>query len=143
MKIPELRIEKVCASPEGRLSDQARGTILAHLRRYPGVPLDVLIRQHKEQRSLDQNAYLHAVPFPVIAEHVGDSIDGVKLDLMGECFGWRESMSGHLIPVKPHTSHMTVEECTFFIEWLIPFAAQKFNMRIPLPSEWTPQEGVA
>lgn len=56
MKIPELRLEKVCASPEGRLSDQARGTILAHLRRYPGVPLDVLIRQHKSKRSNAQNA---------------------------------------------------------------------------------------
>ena len=44
-------------------------------------------------------------------------------------------MSGHLIPVKPHTSSMTVEESKFFVDWLIPCAAQKFGLQIPLPDE--------
>lgn len=101
-------------------------------------PVVVRVEQPKTKRSLDQNAYLHAVPFPIIAEYVGCSVEDIKYDLMGEKWGWKESplRANHMIPVKPSTSAMTVEECTEFIEWLIPFAAQKFGCVIPLPSEW-------
>ena|SRR5689334_3393541 len=133
-----LLLTDIESSSEGHIADVYRGRILAALRQAHefGWRCDIEIRKHRSQRSLEQNAYLHAVPFPIIAEHVGDSIEGVKLDLMGECFGWKESgMSGHLYPVKPHTSSLTVDECTFFIEWLIAFAAQKFGLQIPFPNE--------
>jgi len=32
--------------------------------------------------------------------------------------GWKPSKLGHEIPVKAHTSEMTTEECSTFIEWL-------------------------
>jgi hypothetical protein len=109
---------------------------LRHMK--PGRKI-VRISEPKTKRSLDQNAYLHAVPFPLIAAEVGDSIEGVKYDLMGEKWGWKPSALDptRMVPVKPSTSSMTVEECTEFIEWLIPFAAQKLNCVIPLPNEYT------
>ncbi len=91
-----------------------------------------------EKRSLDQNAYLHAVPFPMIASHLGDSVEGVKYDLMGEKWGWKPSPfdPSRMVPVQPSTSKMTVEQCSEFIDWLIPFAAQKFGLSIPYPDEY-------
>lgn len=101
-------------------------------------PFDVIIKPHQDQRSLDQNAYLHGEPFPKLAEHFSCSVEQVKHDLMGECFGWVESKitPGRLVPFMPRTSQMTVKQCTFFIDWLIPWALVEHGVEIFLPDEW-------
>ena len=100
----------------------------------PIGPVIVTAQVPKTQRSLDQNAYLHAGPFPILAKELGYSIPEVKLVLMGECWGWH-MVGGHELPMKPSTSEMTVEECTFFIDWLLPWAAEFHGIRLPLPDE--------
>lgn len=102
-----------------------------------GKDVEIIVRKVRTKRSIDQNKYLHAVPFPILALHLGDSIEGVKFDLMGEKWGWTTTKHGNHIPVKPHTSEMTVEECTEFIDWLIPWAMTKHGVTIPLPNEVT------
>lgn len=98
----------------------------------------IQIDEFKPQRTPDQNAYLHAEPFPKLAKHFGVSVEQVKHDLMGECFGWVESKiaRGRMVPFMPHTSQMTVEQCTFFIDWLLPWASQEHGVEIMLPDEW-------
>lgn len=95
------------------------------------------VRPAEKNRSLAQNAYLHAAVFPVIAEHVGCSVEDIKYDLMGEKWGWKESALDvrRMVPVKPSTSSMTVAECKEFIDWIIPFALDKFGIELLLPSE--------
>lgn len=108
----------------------------ATLKRLAGQRVEVVIRKPKSKRSLDMNAYWHKWPFRLIADEVGDSIEGVKYDLMGEFFGWVPGpVSGKLIPAKVHTSDMTKEESARFVDWLIPFGLQKFGVVIPLPGE--------
>ena len=108
---------------------------LAYFKRLAGERVEVIVRKARTQRSIDQNKYLHAVPFPILALHFGDSVEGVKFDLMGEKWGWTTTKQGHHIPVKGHTSQMTVEECTEFIDWLIPWAMTEHGVAIPLPNE--------
>jgi hypothetical protein len=105
-----------------------------YLRTLAGEHVEVIVRKPREQRSEDQNAYLHAVPFPLIADHTGYSIEEVKLVLMGECWGWHQ-VAGHDIPIKPHTSDMTTEECSYFIEWLPPWSLSNLGVQIPLPGD--------
>jgi hypothetical protein len=105
-----------------------------YLHTLKGELVEVIVRKVRTQRSADQNAYLHAVPFPLIAEHTGYSIEEVKLVLMGECWGWHQ-VAGHEIPIKAHTADMTTEECTYFIEWLPPWALANLGCLIPLPGE--------
>lgn len=138
VKGPLLLLSAVQANPEGHLDDVQLGRILATLRRYPNVPLDVLIREHQEQRSLDQNSYMHAEPFPKVAGFMGGTIEEAKYTLMGECWGWKFSpLAGREVPVKPSTSSMTVKECTYFIEWMPPWAFEHCNgLTILLPNEW-------
>lgn len=127
-----------CVSDAVRLVLDENERLLRHayLKALVGRRVDVIVRKERVKRSLDMNAYLHGVPFPLIAEHVGDSIEGVKLDLMGECFGWKKSSTtGRDVPNKPRTSEMTVEESAFFVDWLIPWAAQTLGVLIPLPKE--------
>lgn len=103
----------------------------------PG-PVVVRVEQPASKRSLDQNAYLHAVPFPILADYFGCSVEDVKYDLMGEKWGWKESAvdPNRMVPVKPSTSSMTRDECSEFIEWLCAWSMTKFNVAIPLPSEY-------
>lgn len=101
-----------------------------------GKALKLTVAEPPDQRSLDQNAYIHAVPIPMLAKQIGYTIPEMKLVLMGECFGWRlDEKSGHEIPLKPSTKAMTKDECTYFIEWVIPWAAMHHDMEIPLPNE--------
>lgn len=127
---------------DGHMSDTTRPQIRAALKRFAGTAVTISIEPYKEQRSKDQNAYIHAVPVTLLAEFLGYTIPEMKLILMGECFGWKlESISGKEIPVKPATSSMTIEECQYFIDWVIPWAAMKFTdskgnaFQIPLPNE--------
>ena len=125
-------------TPAGHLALAPEEQIRRHhyLRFLAGHDVELVVRKRRTQRSLDQNAYLHAVPIPILAEHFGNTIPEMKYALMGECWGWkREPATGHEIPVKPHTSAMTVEECTYFIDWLIPWAMTQHGVAIPLPNE--------
>lgn len=108
----------------------------AHLRSLIGREVEIVVRKKRTQRSDDQNAYLHAVPFALIAEYTGHSIEEVKVLLMGECWGW-QVVQGRQIPVKPSTSSMTTEECSYFIEWLPPWALDHLGLDIPLPEKAT------
>lgn len=117
------------------LSAAEREQRRTYLRGLAGKTVEVIVRKVRTKRSLDMNAYLHAVPFPILAEHFGDDIEGVKFDVMGECWGWRSTKGGQRIPVKGHTSDMTVEESTYFVDWLIPWALVNHGVVIPLPNE--------
>ena len=105
-----------------------------YLRFLAGKTVEIVIRRPHVQRSRDQNAYIHAVPIPILAAEFGYTIPEMKFVLMGACFGWK-TVAGHEMPIKAHTSEMTVEECTQFIEWIVPWAMVNHGITIPLPHE--------
>lgn len=97
----------------------------------------VTVEPYRRKRSLDQNAYLHAVPLKLICDHTGHSLDDMKEYLCGEAFGWKQiEFKNRTIsrPVKT-TSELNVEEFSWFIEWVIAWASSTLNLRVPLPSE--------
>lgn len=108
-----------------------------HLRSLRGQYVEIIARKRRSKRSLDQNAYWHAVPFPLLAEALGyDSIEELKFDLMGEKWGWLETKAGNRVPVKAHTSQLTTAEGAEFTDWLIRFGATlPTPCIIPLPNE--------
>jgi hypothetical protein len=105
-----------------------------------GAQLVVSVEPHepgKRKRTLKQNAFWHAEPFFKLAQAWGESVARAKLICMGEFWGWEPcKVTGHMLPVKAHTSDMTVEEGTTFLDWLIPWAAEEHNVEIRLPDEW-------
>lgn len=105
-----------------------------YLRFLKGQRVEVVIRKARSQRSLDQNAYFHGVPVPLLAAEWGEDVETTKLLILGECFGWKET-HGSRLPLKPHTSKLTVEEFSHLIEWLPPWAMVNFGVSIPLPHE--------
>ena len=87
-------------------------------------------------RTSRQNAYWHAEPFLKLATAWGESVERAKLIAMGEFWGCEQcGKSSVVLPVKVHTSQMTVAEGTAFLDWLIPWAAEQ-GIEILLPDEW-------
>ncbi len=115
------------------LLDQAG--YIRHKRTLAGQPIELVLRRKRIKRSLDQNAFLHAAVFPLVAEHIGGSIADTKLIMMGEKWGWH-TVRGKELPVKPHTSEMTTAEASEFIDWAPMWAATELDgLFVPLPHE--------
>lgn len=123
--------------PDGRfeLAAHELGLRRAYFKSLAGQSVEITVRKERTQRTLDQNAYLHAVPFPLLAEYWGEDIETTKLLVLGECWGWRETSGGNRLPIKPSTSRLTVDESTHLIEWLPPWSMTNFGVAIPLPNE--------
>lgn len=86
------------------------------------------------KRTLAMNRYWHAEPFLKLAAGWGCSVADAKLVAMGSFWGWKV-VQGKEVPVRSHTSEMTVKEGNVFLEWLVPFAAEQ-GIEILLPNEW-------
>lgn len=99
--------------------------------------VEIVVRRARRRRSEKQNAYWHAVPFPLLADALGySSLEELKFDLLGECFGWVETKGGRPYPRIMHTSDLTTEEGSHFTEWLVRFGALLPSpVLIPLPDE--------
>jgi hypothetical protein len=102
-----------------------------HLRSLAGQYVEIVARKRRTKRSLDQNAYIH-VAATLASEHTGYTLAEVKLIWMGECWGWH-TVAGHELPVKPHTSDMTVDEASYFIDWVGPWSLEHMGVEIPPP----------
>ncbi len=99
--------------------------------------MEVVIRLQPRQRTLDQSAYLHAVPFRLIHEETGHSVDEVKRLCLAAKFGTRAlDERGWPIPMIEHTSSLDVAQGSDLIEFIPPYAMHEFNgLEIPLPGE--------
>lgn len=124
-------------SSEGRfeLAEQERGLRQAYFKSLTGQNVEIVVRKERTKRTIDQNAYVHAVPFPLFAEYWGEDISTTKLLLLGEKFVWREFADGKRIPLKPSTSDLTTDEMSAFIEWMPHWGMTSFGLQIPLPHE--------
>ena len=121
---------------QGKLTLDDLGRFYRRLRNLSGERVELIVRKARSKRTLDQNAYLHSVVFPLVAAATGYTMPETKLVMMGECFGWMFSkLAGREIPVKASTAGMTVKENSYFIEWAPPWALEHLGVQIPLPNE--------
>jgi hypothetical protein len=116
---------------------EAPGELMAYIRRhFKGQHFALTLDAVRRKRSVMQNAYLHAEPFPKLAKAWGESIARTKLICMGEFWGYEPcKVTRQFLPVKVHTSDMTVEECTLFIDWLVPWALMEHGVDVAPPRE--------
>ena len=88
-------------------------------------------------RSLEQNAFLHAVPLRIICDHTGHDIDEIKEYLLIEAFGSQEKeVLGRRIvrPIK-RSSELTTQEFSWFLDWIEHWAIETVGLVIPRPNE--------
>lgn len=103
-----------------------------------GRRVDWILRRQPRPGSLNQDRYLHAVAYELIAAHTGHSIAEVKRLCLAARFGALGVDENRWpIPVIEHTSSLSIEEKTSLIEFLPAWALDTFegDVEIPLPRE--------
>ena len=99
----------------------------------------VVIKARTSKRSLDQNAYVWGVAYPIIAESLGYDLhehEDLHYALVAKCFGEHfDKRVGAMVPNK-RSSKMTTAEFSTYMEWLVRFAATDLGgIVVPLPGE--------
>lgn len=125
----------VTVDEAGHLPEAIRVRIAAVLNGFKGKTVNVEIARHREQRSLDQNAYWHAVPVDLLAERCGYTHDQMHYALLGEWGGYIDGPSGQPVPRIASSSKLTTEEFSKLIEWVLTWGPSEMGVVIPAPSE--------
>jgi hypothetical protein len=117
---------------KGKVSVKDPEKRLRYIQSLPDGEYEEVIRKKQSVRSLQQNAYLHAVIFQMIADHTGDSMEDVKSALKIMFLSYT-TKSG-LRAVK-ETSRLNTKQLEEFNEKCRIWAAEFLGMYIPLPNE--------
>lgn len=138
----------------GRVQFDAPQAVLAYCRtKFAGQRIDVEFAPRKSKRSLRANAALHAGLFEwaayrqLVGEAAKQFVEDAKDDLLKMCFGVvvRQSpLTGEVVTrlVKPHTSHLTVEDFTELFDVALVEAAKDGHVW-RLPEEFTKERRTA
>jgi len=89
---------------------------------FAGHEVTIEVYKRRSKRSLKQNAFLHAAIEPW-ATHIGETVTGLKIMLLGEVFGWT-TIHGHAVPTKDHTSELNTEEFSDVMAYAMQAAAE-------------------
>lgn len=132
-------IFKVLVTPQAKVlfRESERAKRQQWLEMLAGHECDVVIRRPPQQRTLDQSRYLHAVPFRLIHELTGHTVDDVKRFCLAAKFGTRGiDERGWPVPIIEHTSSLEIGQAADLIDFLPPYAIEEFNgLEIPMPGE--------
>lgn len=111
----------------------------SYLRTLRNKRVVVTIREKGTQRSLDQNAWIWGVAYPLLAETFGYDADEIEDLHYGLLEKWAGTHFDHrmrvMVPNK-RSSKLTTKEFSDYMEWLVRFGA-KSGVTIPLPDEAT------
>jgi hypothetical protein len=119
------------------LSPEHPEDVRKFLRTLEGERLSFWIEKFIEQRTLRQIRGFHAMLAPW-AKDRGHTVEDLKSDLMGEVFGWNEKVSPlthRLMPLRPHTSTLNIEDYGHLIEQTLLIAAEDSYL-LESPSEY-------
>lgn len=130
----------------GQLYASDRRPFLAYLRTLAGEDVEITVMKRRSKRSLSQNAWLHGVALPLIADHCGYDVherERLHYDLLAKYFG-TIVVSGlvpgaptRIVPVKT-SSQLTTKEFAEYMDWIVRFSASELGVVIPLPDD-TPE----
>jgi len=115
----------------GRLVCLAAPEVQLQIDRLEGKTVQVSISVHRRQRSLSQNAYLHGVVIPLLAEHCG-----YELDEMKDALKWRflRIHDDSAMPTVRRTRDLNTAEMAEFVSQCQRLGAE-LGVYIPDPGE--------
>lgn len=127
------------AVTKGRLTLDAEAAFRAYIKALPDQPIQLVLQRRKSQRSLDQNAWVFGIAYPIIAEALGydaHEIEDLHYALVAKWGGEHfDKRLGAMVPNK-RSSKLSTTEYSDYMEWLVRFAATELGgIVVPLPGE--------
>lgn len=116
------------------LSQAQRQAIKRWCKTLKGQEVEVIVRKRRSKRSLDQNAYFHAVPVELMAEEWGVTHDEAYYLLLAEWKGYKDGPLGRM-PNCTSGSKLTKDDFSALITWVLDYGPSEWNVYIPAPDE--------
>jgi len=116
----------------GKLKLDHRDEFAALLKRLEGKEIELTLRRYRQQRSPNQNRYLHAVVIPLLAGHCGYDAEEMKTALKLRFL--RREGEAHGLARVSSTADLSTEEMTEFIDNVRRLATE-IGCSIPSPNE--------
>lgn len=116
------------------ISKTQREQMRRWLRTFQDGEAELIVQRKRNPRSLDQNAYWHAIPVNLMADEWGVSHDQAHYLLLGEWKGYIDGPLGRL-PICASSSKLTRDEFSELITWVLDYGPAEWNVYIPAPSE--------
>jgi len=91
------------------------------------------LKEVRKSRSNNQNSYLHKL-FQIVADELGDTLEGVKLDIKIELGYYTTSTKGNKIPAQ--TSKMNTKEFAEFTDKFRNWSSSFHGIYLPGPEEY-------
>lgn len=109
-----------------------------YLKHLAGQSIDVVIRKHRNRRSVQQNRWHWGIAVPLIAHELGydkHEHEDVHYALVAKCFGTRfDAKLRQEIP-NVRSSRLTTAQFAELMEWEVRWAASEYGIVVPLPGE--------
>lgn len=114
-----------------------------HVQQFKGQQVVVSVDKRSRKRSTVQNNWIWGVAYPLIAEHCGydaHEIESLHYDLLSVRFGTKaiapliDGAPPRIVPTRT-SSDLTTKEFSDYMDWIVRFAAEKFDVVLPLPDE--------
>jgi hypothetical protein len=118
---------------KGRLILDSPSRFQVHVARYEGKPVEVVVRQKKSQRSLNQNAAYWGIAVEILCEHTGYDRETMH-DCLRQKFASRIDPNTGLTIVESTASMDTKRFCEYY-EAIQRWAAEFLGVQIPSPNE--------
>jgi hypothetical protein len=125
--------------PKGDLAGEHRRLVIQQIAELPNdQPWIIQVEKYSKRRTLQQNAFLHAVPLRMLADETGHDVEDLKTYLLGECFGWEayEMFGERRKRPTLSSSQLSVEQFAHFLDWIEAWAVENLGMIIPKPNEY-------
>jgi len=119
------------------LSRMERALFLDYLKTLEGKEIQILVERHKDQRTLNQNAYLWGVVYKLICEHTGDDPTSFHEWAKDKFLGKKTVIvQGEERQVTRSTTELKKDEFfDLFVEPIRRWAAMELEVVIPDPQQ--------
>lgn len=114
------------------LPESVRALLACYLHTLAGKPVDVIVRQHRDQRTNPQNRYYFGVVVPLIADSCGYEVDEMH-ELLAMRFLRIEDDPVTGSPRRKHTPDTNTKEFADYLDACIRFGAE-LGVVIPEPN---------
>jgi hypothetical protein len=103
---------------------------------HEGKQVDITVKRHRENRSLNQNNYYWGVVVPMVGEAIGETdIEAVHEVLKLEHNYYIAKIGGREIRVPQSTAELSTDEFERYLERARRWASEFLSIYIPLPNE--------
>ena len=137
-----MKLEYFTTPKDGIIGKKVGGEIRHQLKSLEGKRVKITVEKVKKSRSLAQNAYMHLM-FTIFKDALNDLGNEFNMPQVKEMLKLKflktevvNEDTGETIGERVrHTSELTTTELNVFIEDVIRYGAEEFNVTIPFPNE--------